>query len=81
MDHDENNEVPENVGELDKQLYEGCDEQEYAQAFREATDSSEKLGSQIKGISLEPVYVTETRLQQQFYQVARLIKAHASLKA
>ena len=26
MDHDENNEVPENVGELDKQLYEGCDE-------------------------------------------------------
>ena len=88
MDRDENNVVPDGVGELDKQLYEagagkwlGCDEQEYAQAFREATDSSEKLGSQIKGISLEPVYVSETRLQQQFYQVARLIKAHASQKA
>jgi len=49
--------------------------QKYAQALVDAIESSERIGADLENVKLETVYQTNTALQKQLHQVARLIKA------
>merc|ERR1712151_191747 len=48
---------------------------EYAQALVDGIKSSERIGSDLENVELETDYQTNTGLQKQLHQVARVIKA------
>merc|ERR1711904_612434 len=55
--------------------------EEYAKQLKEAMHSSEDLGSYLDQVTLATNYKAETKLETQFHQVARLIKARDLRKA
>merc|ERR1712017_22183 len=55
--------------------------EEYAKQLKVSMASSEDLGGYLDQVTLTTNYKAETKLQQQFHQVARLIKARDLRKA
>jgi len=69
------------LGNLTSQKYGNVYAEEYAEALREAMTSSEDLGDYLDQVTLTTNYKAETKLETQFHQVARLIKARDLRKA
>jgi uncharacterized protein (DUF1501 family) len=69
------------LGNITSQKYGNVYAEEYAKQLKEAMTSSEDLGHYLDQVTLTTNYKTETKLQQQFHQVARLIKARDLRKA
>jgi uncharacterized protein (DUF1800 family)/uncharacterized protein (DUF1501 family) len=62
------------IGNITSQLHGNVYLKEYTQAFLDTIQSSEHIGSALDGVTLETNYVTDSGLQKQLHQVARLIK-------
>jgi cullin-associated NEDD8-dissociated protein 1 len=69
------------LGNITSQKYGNVYAEEYAKQLNEAMLGSEDLGQYLDQVTLTTNYKTETKLQQQFHQVARLIKAKDLRKA
>merc|ERR1712193_270808 len=69
------------LGNITSQKYGNVYAEEYAKQLNEAMTSSEDLGAYLDQVTLTTNYKAETKLQQQFHQVARLMKARDLRKA
>merc|ERR1719316_625143 len=69
------------LGNLTSQKYGNVYAEEYAQQLEETMASSETLGNHLDQVTLTTNYNTDTGLEKQFHQVARLIKARDLRKA
>jgi len=69
------------LGNITSQKYGNVYAEEYAKQLKESMSSSEDLGGYLDQISLTTNYKAETKLEKQFHQVARLIKARDLRKA
>jgi uncharacterized protein (DUF1501 family) len=63
------------VHNISVQLHGNAYANEYSQALIDAIESSERIGADLENVQLETEYQTDTNLQKQLHQVARLIKA------
>merc|ERR1712193_360136 len=73
--------VETTMGNITSQRYSNVYAEEYAKQLKDSMASSEDLGAYLDQITLTTNYKAETKLQQQFHQVARLIKARDLRKA
>lgn len=69
------------IGNITGQLHKNVYAQEYLTRFAEAVQTSEELGGILDNVTLKTSYTTNSGLEKQLYQVARLISARSMRKA
>jgi len=66
------------IGNITAQRHGNVYSEAYAQAFRDAIETTENVGKLLSSVSLKTTYRTNSRLEKELFQVAKLIAARGA---